>query len=168
MDDSNEDRKARRRSEPPAKRGPRYETSKRPRDGNAKRDPRHELTREAEVMRRFPIQRRRLGKIISILPESKFGFIDGEDFRDDVFFHMDVWDAKVMRNGREIRLEPEEGMWVEFEIDDARFKDEQKLRATIVRPTNRPIGRKLSGRDATFEIVTHHPRARRKRPTWRE
>ena len=134
----------------------------------AKRESREELTREAEVRRRFPIQRRRLGQITSILPESHFGFIDAEDFREDVFFHMDVWQSKVMRQGREARIEPEQGMWVEFEIDVTRFEDEKKLRATSVRPTDRPGGRKLSGRDATFKIVTHHPRARRKRPTWRE
>jgi cold shock CspA family protein len=133
----------------------------------AKRDPRQELTREAEVRRRFPIERRRIGKITSFLPDSNFGFIDGEDFREDVFFHKNVWESKVIRDGREIRLEPQEGMSVEFEIDDNRFEDEKKLRATSVRPTNRPDGRKLSGRDATFKIVTHHPRARRKRPTWR-
>ena len=137
-------------------------------DKPAKRDPRIELTREAEVKRRFPIQQRRLGKIMSILPDSHFGFIDGEDFREDVFFHMDVWQSKVIRHGREVRMEPEEGMWVEFEIDDERFQEEKRLRAKSVRPTDRPGGRKLSGRDATFKIITHHPRARRKRPTWRE
>jgi cold shock CspA family protein len=135
---------------------------------DSKPDPRREMTREAEVRRRFPIQRRRLGKIMSILTEKQFGFIDGEDFREDVFFHMDVWQSTVIRHGREVRIEPEEGMWVEFEIDDNRFEDEKKLRAKSVRPTDRPGGRKLSGRDATFKIVTHHPRARRKRPTWRE
>lgn len=57
---------------------------------------------------------------------------------------------------------------VEFEIDDELFEGEQKLRATIVRPTRRPMGRKLSGRDATFQIITHHPKARRKRPDWRK
>ncbi|KAA1260779.1 Cold-shock DNA-binding domain protein [Rubripirellula obstinata] len=133
-----------------------------------KRDPRQELTREAEVRRRFPIERRRLGQITSFLPDSNFGFIDGEDFREDVFFHMNVWQSKVIRDGREVRIEPEEGLWVEFEIDDNRFEDEKKLRAKSVRPTDRPGGRKLSGRDATFKIVTHHPRARRKRPTWRD
>ena len=59
-------------------------------------------------------------------------------------------------------------MWVEFELDDDRFETEKKLRAKSVGPTDRPIGRKLSGRDATFNLVTHHPKARKKRPDWRK
>ncbi len=57
--------------------------------------------------------------------------------------------------------------FVEFEIDDEMFEAEQRLRAKVVRLTRRPMGKKLSGRDATFKIVTHHPKARRKRPDWR-
>jgi hypothetical protein len=60
------------------------------------------------------------------------------------------------------------GRHVEFEIDDEIFENEKRLRAAAVRPTKRPMGRKLSGRDATFKIVTHHPKARRKRPDWRK
>ena len=56
---------------------------------------------------------------------------------------------------------------VEFELDDEQFEEEKRLRAKVVRPTTRPIGRKLSGRDATFQIITHHPKARRRRPSWR-
>ncbi|MGB7328183.1 MAG: cold shock domain-containing protein [Rubripirellula sp.] len=118
--------------------------------------------------KKFRIQRRRLGKIIAIQPDGKFGFIDAEDYRDDVFFHKDVWDGKTNRFGRDVFVRPEVGMWVEFELDDTKFEEEKKLRAKVCRPTDRPIGRKLSGRDATFKIVTHHPNAKRKRPTWRK
>ncbi|MEM6692929.1 MAG: cold shock domain-containing protein [Planctomycetota bacterium] len=127
-----------------------------------------EPTESDESNPKFRIQRRRLGKIMTLRPDSQFGFIDGEDFREDVFFHRDVWRSRIIKNGRPINVEPEEGMWVEYELDDERFETEQKLRAKMVRPTNRPGGRKLSGRDATFKIVTHHPRARRKRPSWRD
>lgn len=105
---------------------------------------------------------------MQIQPDGQFGFIDAEDFRDDVFFHRDHWDGRVTRNGRQTTIHPEIGMWVEFELDDVRFEEEKRLRAKVVRPTDRPIGRKLSGRDATFKIVTHHPNAKRKRPTWRK
>ncbi len=44
----------------------------------------------------------------------------------------------------------------------------ERRRAKVVRPTTRPTGGKLSGRDATFRIITHHPNARRKRPNWRK
>ena len=53
------------------------------------------------------------------------------------------------------------------ELDDDQFEEDKRLRAKVVRPTTRPIGRKLSGRDATFQIITHHPKARRRRPSWR-
>lgn len=118
--------------------------------------------------KRFHIQRKRLGKIISLKEESKYGFIEAEDFRDDVFFHFQDWQGDVSKDGVTTRVAPEPMMWVEFELDDDRFQDDKKLRAKVVRPTDRPIGRKLSGRDATFDIVTHHPRARRKRPDWRK
>ena len=102
------------------------------------------------------------------MEEKSFGFIEAEDFRNDVFFHFQDWQGEVIKNGRTMTIAPEPLMWVEFEIDDDRFEQEQKLRAKIVRPTDRPIGRKLSGRDATFKLVTHHPNARKKRPNWRK
>lgn len=107
-----------------------------------------------------------------MVDEKHFGFIDAEDFRDDVFFHEDVFEPVDLNRtdefGRRSGLRAVEGLWVEYEIDDDHFEREKKLRAIVVRPTNRPGHRKLSGRDATFNIVTHHPNARRKRPTWRD
>lgn len=99
--------------------------------------------------------------------EGQFGFISAEDFRDDVFFHIQDWDGKATQPGRVDIPVPELEMWVEFELNDEHYEEEKRLRAKVVRPTDRPTGRKLSGRDATFNIITHHPRARKKRPTWR-
>ena len=149
--------------------------------------------------KRFRIQRKRLGTIRFIDPKGEFGFITAEDFRDDVFFHVTVWEPlesadrqqakeRPGKEGRaptgksnppgrtglgrdgETKLDPEAfvGKNVEFELDDELFEAESRLRAKSVRLTKRPMGRKLSGRDATFKVVTHHPRARRKRPDWRE
>ncbi len=123
---------------------------------------------EDEVKKRFHIQRQRLGKIMFMSEDGTFGFIQGEDFRDDVFFHVQDWDGKVTKAGVSQTLDPAVEMWVEFELNDEHFETEKRLRAKIVRPTDRPTGRKLSGRDATFKIVTHHPKARKKRPTWRQ
>ena len=123
---------------------------------------------DIEAKKRFHIQRRRLGKIAFIHADNNFGFISAEDFRDDVFFHFQDWDGKVGQGRNSRELAPEVEMWVEFELDDEHFVKEKKLRAKVVRPTTRPDGKKLSGRDATFKIVTHHPNARKKRPTWRE
>lgn len=119
-------------------------------------------------VKKFRIQRRRLGKIVRLEPHVNFGFIDAEDYREDVFFHRDNWDGRIEKYGRRMVVSPEEGMWVEFELDDDKFEEEKRLRAKVVRPTDRPVGRKMSGRDATFKIVTHHPNAKRKRPTWRK
>ena len=100
--------------------------------------------------------------------DGNYGFIVAEDYREDVFFHTSNWNGQVTTDGKTRNVPLAIDLWVEFELDDEQFETDQRLRAKVVRPTTRPIGRKLSGRDATFEIVTHHPRARRKRPTWRD
>ena len=120
------------------------------------------------VKKRFRIQKRRLGKIKFLSQDGNYGFIVAEDFRDDVFFHTSNWNGRIATDDRSRDVPLAIDLWVEFELDDEQFETEQRLRAKVVRPTTRPIGRKLSGRDATFEIVTHHPRARRKRPSWRD
>ena len=100
--------------------------------------------------------------------EGKYGFIEAEDFTDDVFFHSVDWVGNVVQNGVTRKIAPEVELWVEFELDDDHRETHDRLRAKVVRPTTRPPGRKLSGRDATFRIITHHPNARRKRPNWRK
>ena len=117
--------------------------------------------------KRFRIQRRRLGRITFTDPEKEYGFIQGEDFREDVFFHFSVWETDDESRDRNASR-PEVELWVEFEINDDYLAAENRLRAKVVRPTKRPMGRKLTGRDATFNIVTHHENARRKRPSWRK
>ena len=135
---------------------------------------------EDDRPKKFRITRKRLGTIRFIDPKGDYGFIDAEDFRDDVYFHHTVWQfggtsaggpLQLRQNNSDQprKLDPEELItkFVEFEIDDEMFENEQRLRAKLVRLTRRPMGKKLSGRDATFKIVTHHPKARRKRPDWR-
>ncbi|SRR6056297_2264042 len=95
----------------------------------------------------FPIQRKRVGQIRYI--------------RDDVFFHRMSWQSPHNQV-------PQEKMAVEFEIDDDHYREKNQLRAKVVRPTGRPLGRKLSGRDAPHLIIKHHPKARKKRPDWRK
>ncbi|TWU34509.1 cold shock domain-containing protein [Novipirellula artificiosorum] len=114
----------------------------------------------------YRIQKRRLGTIRFMNPEGEFGFIDAEDFRDDVFFHRTVW-LGWARGTPEKEMPPQETMWVEFELDDEYFEKEERLRAKSVRLSRRPEGKKLSGRDAPHLVIKHHPNARKKRPTWR-
>ncbi len=122
---------------------------------------------ESGIKKRFRIQKRRLGKIKFLSKDGDYGFIVAEDFREDVFFHTSNWQGQMTREGVTRNVEPAFDLWVEFELDDEQFDLDKRLRAKVIRPTDRPIGRKLSGRDATFHIVTHHPKARRKRPSWR-
>jgi len=109
----------------------------------------------------FHIQKKRLGEIKYIRDDGEFGFIQAEDFREDVFFHKMSWEGDP-------RIVPRSEMYVEFELDDDHYELTKKLRAKVVRPTHRPAGRKLKASDSPYEIVFHHPRARRKRPTWRD
>ncbi|TWU19895.1 Cold-shock DNA-binding domain protein [Allorhodopirellula heiligendammensis] len=108
----------------------------------------------------FRIQKKRLGEIKYIRDDGEFGFIRAEDFREDVFFHKMAWESDP-------RIVAQNEMYVEFELDDDHYEETKKLRAKVVRPTHRPAGRKLKASDSPYEIVFHHPRARRKRPTWR-
>lgn len=93
-------------------------------------------------------------------PDGQFGFIDAEDFREDVFFHRSMWEGPE-------GSEPSVRQFVEFELDDEHRAAEQRLRATVVRPTDRPQGKRLSAEDAPHLAIRHHPKARRKRPSWR-
>ncbi len=111
----------------------------------------------------FYIQRRRLGVIKFVRPDGEFGFIDAEDFREDVFFHKSVWQGEV----RGVPRAPMEGAFVEYELDEEYRAKEKKFRAKIVTLTNRPMGKKLSVRDTPHLANAHHPKARRKRPSWR-
>ena len=122
---------------------------------------------QPEPKKKFRIQRKRLGKVKFISEKGDYGFITAEDYRDDVFFHASNWKPSSTHNEEQNETELIEGLWVEFELDDDQFEEDKRLRAKVVRPTTRPIGRKLSGRDATFQIITHHPKARRRRPSWR-
>ena len=122
---------------------------------------------QPEPKKKFRIQRKRLGKVKFISEKGDYGFITAEDYRDDVFFHTSNWKPSSTHNEEQNETEVIEGLWVEFELDDDQFEEDKRLRAKVVRPTTRPIGRKLSGRDATFQIITHHPKARRRRPSWR-
>ncbi|MBL6724134.1 MAG: cold shock domain-containing protein [Rubripirellula sp.] len=121
-----------------------------------------------ELNKKFRIQRRRLGKVKFLAEKGDYGFITAEDYKEDVFFHMSTWKPDSATLGESSAVELIEGLWVEFELDDDQFEEDKRLRAKIVRPTMRPIGRKLSGRDATFQIITHHPKARKRRPSWRD
>ncbi len=109
----------------------------------------------------FRVLKRRIGRIRFIREDGAFGFIEAEDFREDVFFHRSTWE------GPEGSVPTAETL-IEFELDEEHLAVEKRLRAAVVRPTDRPEGKQLDARDDPHLMTRHHPKARRKRPTWRD
>lgn len=103
----------------------------------------------------------RLGVIIKLIPERKFGFIKTDHFKDDVFFHY-----SVLKNlpGKFL----EEGQEVEFEINELLRMDTQKLEATLVQAARRPFSKTLDEKLVPEMQAAHHPKARQRKPIWRE
>lgn len=68
----------------------------------------------------------RVGIIAKLIEDRKFGFIETDHFRDDVFFHQSCLEGLTFK-----RLYV--GQEVEFEINEILRMDEDKLEATIVK-----------------------------------
>lgn len=103
----------------------------------------------------------RIGQIITVIADRKFGFIRSEHFRDDVFFHFSTLENL---NPKWLRI----GQDVEFEIDELLRINKQKLEATIVREPSRPLAFKLDEEMIEGLRPSHHPKARRRKPGWKE
>jgi cold shock CspA family protein len=102
----------------------------------------------------------RIGQIIKLVPNRKFGFIRTEHFREDVFFHYSILKDLPSRF-------LEVGQDVEFEINELLRLDEQKLEATVVQPASRSLSNKLEEEAMPEFRPAHHPKARRRKPTWK-
>jgi cold shock CspA family protein len=103
----------------------------------------------------------RVGSVVKVIAEKKIGFIRSEDLREDVFFHF----SKVEKVGT---LDLREGDEVEYEIDELAKIEKMRLQATKVRRSVRPLTMTLKPSDAPELKAHHHPRARKRRPTWRD
>jgi cold shock CspA family protein len=103
----------------------------------------------------------RIGEVVKVIPEKKIGFIRAEDLRDDVFYHYSI----VQQVGT---LDLREGDEVEFEINELDKIEKRPLRATMVRRSVRPLTMRLQPSDAPELKAHHHPKARKRRPSWRE
>ena len=103
----------------------------------------------------------RVGEVVKVLPEKKIGFIRSEDLDEDVFFHY----SKVQKVGT---LDLQQGDEVEYEIDELHRIEKVRLQATLVRRSVRPLTLRLAPSDAPDLKAHHHPKARRRRPTWRD
>jgi cold shock CspA family protein len=109
---------------------------------------------------KYPVARQHLGWIREVNPDRGFGFIEGEDFRQDVFFRFETWE------GPQPPRDPR-GLVVEFEIDELFLKENKRLRASVVRRTHRPMGRAIDPTGDPRLKAKHHPRALRRKPSWR-
>ena len=103
----------------------------------------------------------RVGRVVKVIPDKKIGFIYSEGLNEDVFFHF----SKVEKIGTLDLQEEEE---VEFEIDELAKIEKQPLQATLVRRSIRPLAMRLKPSDARELKAKHHPKARKRRPTWRQ
>ncbi len=103
----------------------------------------------------------RVGIVVKTIPDKKIGFIRSEDLHEDVFFHF----SKVEEVGT---LALQEGDEVEYTIDELAKIDKQRLQATLVRRSARPLSMKLKPSDAPELKAKHHPNARKRRPSWRQ
>ncbi len=102
----------------------------------------------------------RIGVVVKVIPDKKIGFIRSADLREDVFFHF----SKVEKVGT---LDLQEGDEVEYNIDELCKIEKQKLQATLVRRSVRPLSMRLKPSDAPELKAHHHPKARKRRPSWR-
>jgi cold shock CspA family protein len=103
----------------------------------------------------------RVGTIVTLVADKKFGFIRTDHFREDVFFHQSTLKDLQFRH---LNI----GMDVEFEIDELLRINSQKLEATIVQIPSRPLSKSLDEQPMPEMLASHHPRARQRKPTWRE
>lgn len=102
----------------------------------------------------------RIGTVVKVIPAKKIGFIKSADLYEDVFFHF----SKVEKVGR---LDLQENDEVEFEIDELARMENQPLQATLVRRSVRQLAMKIRPSDAPELRAKHHPKARKRRPVWR-
>ncbi|MFK7734596.1 MAG: cold-shock protein [Pirellulaceae bacterium] len=103
----------------------------------------------------------RIGKVVKVIPAKKIGFIRSWGLDEDVFFHF----SKVEKVGTADLQEEEE---VEFEIDELARMEKLRLQATLVRRSARQLEMRLKVSDAPELHAQHHPKARMRRPTWRD
>ncbi|MCU0707530.1 MAG: cold shock domain-containing protein [Pirellula sp.] len=102
----------------------------------------------------------RIGQIITVVSDRKFGFIRSEHFREDVFFHFSSLQGL---NPKRLRI----GQDVEFEIDELLRINKQQLEATLVQEPAKPLTHTLEEETVPGFKAAHHPKARRKKPSWK-
>ena len=103
----------------------------------------------------------RIGVVVKVVPDKKMGFIRSADLREDVFFHF----SKVQQVGT---APLQEGDEVEYALDELKKIEKERLQATLVRRSVRPLAMRLKPSDAPHLKAHHHPRAKKRKPAWRQ
>ena len=73
----------------------------------------------------------RIGQIITVIADRKFGFIRSEHFRDDVFFHFSTLEnlnPKWLRIGQDVEFEIDELLRINKQIWTLVHKEEPQRR----------------------------------------
>lgn len=103
----------------------------------------------------------RVGRLVRMVPDRHFGFIQADEFREDVFFH---FSAVVQGEHAE---DWEQGQELEFELNELLRMSEQRLQASQVKRATRPLVHSLDNVRDFRSKAKHHPRALQKKPNWK-
>lgn len=104
----------------------------------------------------------RIGRVVRVFPDKKFGFIQADNLREDIFFHFSALAEGVRADHWE------GGQEVEFEIDELKRMEGEQLRATLVRLSDRPQEVSIQEGGSNSHSHKHHPNARQRKPSWRK
>lgn len=103
----------------------------------------------------------RVGQVVKLIHERKFGFIRADNFRNDIFFHY----STVVGPSKPDRWEV--GQEVEFDLNELHRMEHGELEAAKVQVASRPLSHILDEKSHPGLTPAHHPKARRKKPRWR-
>lgn len=103
----------------------------------------------------------RVGQVVKLIHDRKFGFIRADNFRNDIFFHY----STVIGPSKPDQWF--EGQEVEFELNEVRRLELGELEADKVQVASRPLSHILDEKLKPGLTPVHHPKARRRKPLWR-
>ena len=96
-----------------------------------------------------------IGVITKLVSEKGIGFISPSGGKNDVFFHFSVLVGEQFEQLKE-------GQAVTFDLDTEESTRDRPRAAKV-----EPCDPKLLGKSGENEKAAAHPRARRRKPTWR-
>jgi cold shock CspA family protein len=104
----------------------------------------------------------KVGKVVKLLHDRKFGFIRADNLRSDVLFRYAVVEGPLQARNWYV------GQEVEFDLDECRRLEHGELEAAKVQVASRPLSHRLVESELPGMSPAHHPKARRRKPIWRK